>query len=87
MHKNPNYFEFDGANRLPYLDAVSVSFIKEKESAFMEFLKGDIDMLSGIDAFNPSEVLDEDGDLKPFYKEKFPCKTQTYLKTDYFGIL
>ena len=54
MHKNTNYFEYDGANRLPYLDAVSVSFIKEKESAFMQFLKGDIDMLSGIDAFNPS---------------------------------
>jgi len=87
MHKNPNYFEFEGANRLPYLDAVSVSFIKEKESAFMQFLKGDIDMLSGIDAFNPSEVLDADGKLKAFYKEKFTMQTQPYIKTDYIGIL
>jgi oligopeptide transport system substrate-binding protein len=87
MHKNPNYFEFEGANRLPYLDAVSVSFIKEKESAFMQFLKGDIDMLSGIDAFNPSEVLDADGKLKAFYKEKFSMQTQPYIKTDYIGIL
>jgi peptide/nickel transport system substrate-binding protein len=87
MHKNTNYFEYDGANRLPYLDAVSVSFIKEKESAFMQFLKGDIDMLSGIDAFNPSEVLDADGKLKAFYKEKFFMQTQPYIKTDYIGIL
>lgn len=87
MHKNRNYFEFEGANRLPYLDAVSVSFIKEKESAFMQFLKGDIDMLSGIDAFNPSEVLDADGKLKAFYKEKFSMQTQPYIKTDYIGIL
>lgn len=87
MHKNPNYFEFDGNNRLPYLDAVSVTFIKEKETAFMQFLKGEIDMLSGIDAFNPSEVLDADGKLKAFYKDKFNLQTQPYIKTDYIGIL
>ena len=26
--KNETYFEFDGANRLPYLDAVKISFVK-----------------------------------------------------------
>ncbi|MDP2386048.1 MAG: ABC transporter substrate-binding protein [Bacteroidota bacterium] len=87
MHKNDNYFEFEGANRLPYLDAVAVSFIKEKETAFMQFLSGEIDMLSGIDAFNPSEVLDADGKLKPLYKGKFSLETQPYIKTDYIGIL
>lgn len=87
MLRNENYFEYDGANRLPYLDAVSVSFIKDKETAFMQFMKGDFDMLSGIDAFNPNEVLDEDGNLKSFYKDKFNIQTQPYLKTDYFGIL
>ncbi|MFL5752200.1 MAG: ABC transporter substrate-binding protein [Bacteroidia bacterium] len=87
MLRNENYFEYDGADRLPFLDAVSVSFIKDKETAFMQFMKGDFDMLSGIDAFNPNEVLDEDGNLKPFYKDKFDIQTQPYLKTDYFGIL
>jgi peptide/nickel transport system substrate-binding protein len=87
MHRNPNYFEFEGYSRLPYLDAVSVTFIKEKETAFMQFLKGEIDMLSGIDAFNPSEVLDTDGKLKAFYKDKFVLQTQPYIKTDYIGIL
>jgi peptide/nickel transport system substrate-binding protein len=87
MHKNPNYFEYEGNNRLPYLDAVSVSFIKEKETAFMQFLKGELDMLSGIDAFNPSEVLDADGKLKAFYKNKCRLQTQPYIKTDYIGIL
>ena len=85
--KNNNYFEYDGANRLPYLDAVAVSFIKDKETAFMQFIKGDEDMLSGMDAFNPTEVLDEDGKLKPFYKGKLQLQSQPYLKTDYFGIL
>ena len=85
--KNKNYFEFDGTYRLPYLDAVAVSFIKDKETAFMQFIKGDVDMLSGMDAFNPTEVLDEEGKLKPFYKNKFKLQSQPYLKTDYFGIL
>lgn len=88
MIKNPNYFEKDAAgNTLPYLDAVSISFIKDKETSFMQFMKGDLDMISGMDAFNPSEVLDDKGKLKPFYKKKFALQTQPYLKTDYLGFL
>ncbi len=87
LHKNENYFEFENNKRLPFLDAVSVTFIREKEAAFMQFLKGDIDMLSGIDAFNPSEVLDSDGKLKSFYQDKFYLQTLPYIKTDYIGIV
>jgi oligopeptide transport system substrate-binding protein len=88
MVKNPNYFEKDANNNpLPYLDAVSISFIKDKETSFMQFMKGDLDMISGMDAFNPSEVLDDKGKLKPFYKKKFVLQTQPYLKTDYLGFL
>lgn len=86
--KNENYFEKDErGNKLPYLDAVSVSFIKDKETSFMQFMKNDLDMISGMDAFTPSEVLDDKGKLKPFYKENFNLQTQPYLKTDYLGFL
>ncbi len=87
MLKNENYFETDEGNKLPYLDAVSVSFIKDKETGFMQFMKGDIDMISGLDAFTPGEVLDDRGKLKPFYSDKFNLQTQPYLKTDYLGFL
>ncbi len=88
MLKNENYFEkSESGEKLPYLDAVSVSFIKDKETSFMQFMKGAIDMISGMDAFTPSEVLDDKGKLKPFYKEKFNLQTQPYLKTDYLGFL
>jgi peptide/nickel transport system substrate-binding protein len=88
MLRNENYFEKDAdGSKLPYLDAVSVSFIKDKETSFMQFMKGDIDMISGMDAFTPNEVLDDKGRLKPFYKEKFDLQTQPYLKTDYLGFL
>jgi peptide/nickel transport system substrate-binding protein len=85
--KNDNYFEFDDKNRLPYLDAVTISFIKDKETAFMELLNGKYDMLSGADAFNINEVLDKNGNLKQVYSEKFVLQKQNYLKTDYLGIL
>jgi len=85
--KNEHYFEFDGKNRLPYLDAVSISFIKDRETAFMEFLNEKYDMLSGADAFNINEVLDKNGNLKSFYSKKLTLQKQNFLKTDYFGIL
>ena len=86
--KNQQYFERDKANmRLPYLDAVTVSFIKDRETAFMELLSGKFDMLSGADAFNTNEVLDKEGNLRSLYKTKFYLQKQTFLKTDYIGVL
>ena len=86
--KNPNYFERDEKGfRLPYLDAVSISFVKDRETAFMELLNGKFDMLSGADAFNINEVLDKEGDLRDVYKSKFYLQKQNFLKTDYIGIL
>ncbi len=85
--KNENYFEFEGKNRLPYLDAVSISFIKDKETSFLEFLKGNIDMVSGVDAINADEVLTPEGTLKESYTGKFKIQTMPYLKTDYLGFL
>ena len=86
--KNKRYFEKDEQqNPLPYLDAVTVSFIKDRETAFMELLNGKFDMLSGADAFNTNEVLDKNANLRDFYSKKFYLQKQTFLKTDYIGIL
>ncbi|MES2590313.1 MAG: ABC transporter substrate-binding protein [Bacteroidota bacterium] len=85
--KNMNYFEFEGNNRLPYLDAVSISFIKDRETSFLDFLQGNVDMVSGIDAINTDEVLTPEGALKEIYKDKFKMQTIPYLKTDYLGFL
>lgn len=85
--KNPNYYQYDGNNRLPYLDAVSVSFIRDRESSFLAFLKGDLDMVSGIDAINTENVITADGLLQKEYEGKIVMQTQPYLKTDYIGFL
>lgn len=85
--KNDHYFEFEGRNRMPYLDAVTISFVKDRETAFMELLNGKYDMLSGADAFNINDVLDKNGNLQPVYAEKFDLQKSTFLKTDYLGML
>src|SRR3990172_10513627 len=45
--KNDNYFEKDeDGNSLPYLDAVSISFLNDPQAAFLEFVKGELDFIS-----------------------------------------
>jgi len=38
--KNDNYFEHEGNKKLPFLDAVAITFIIDKQTAFLEFAKG-----------------------------------------------
>lgn len=85
--KNLNYFEHAGNEHLPYLDAVSVSFIKDRETSFLDFLQGNVDMVSGIDAINTDNVLTAEGKLRSEFESKFKMQTQPYLKTDYLGFL
>jgi peptide/nickel transport system substrate-binding protein len=86
--KNPAYFERDSAGkRLPYLDGVSISFIKDKQSEFMEFLLGNIDFLSGLHAAYKDELTTRSGKLNPEYMGRFIMETQAYLNTEYLGFL
>jgi oligopeptide transport system substrate-binding protein len=88
MIKNEKYFEKDEKGKqLPYLDAVTISFAKDRETGFMELLSGKFDMVSGVESFNINEVLDKTGNLNSTYAKKFYLQKQTYLKTDYIGIL
>jgi len=85
--KNEHYFEKEGKNKLPYLDAVAVSFVKDKESAFLSFMQGDLDMVSGVDAINTDKVFTVNGNLNDEFKNKFVLQKQPCLKTDYLGFL
>ncbi|MDD5569777.1 MAG: ABC transporter substrate-binding protein [Bacteroidales bacterium] len=85
--KNPNYFEFDGNQRLPYLDAISVTFIIDKQISFLEFIKGNLDFISGIESSYKDELLTKTGELNPKYKDKFYVLSQPYLNTEYLAFL
>jgi len=86
--RNENYFEKDSlGNPLPYLDAVNISFIADKQSEFLEFLKGNLDFISGVNANNRNELLTRQGNLNSAYVQKFTMHTQPYLNTEYLGFL
>jgi len=85
--KNPHYFETENGNQLPYLDAVSISFIADKQSAFLEFMKGKLDFMSGIDPTYKDEVLTKDGKLREKYSTRIHLITQPYLNTEYLGFM
>jgi len=86
--KNENYFEKDEkGDSLPFLDAISISFLNDPQTAFLEFIKGELDFLSGLDEFPKDEVLTLTGKLSSKYEGKFVMQSQPYLRTDYLGIL
>ena len=85
--KNENYFEYDKLNRLPYLDAIAITFIIDKQSVFLEFIKGNIDFMSGIDVSYKDELLTVNGRLNPKYENKFQLISQPYLNTEYLAFL
>ncbi len=85
--KNPGYFESVNGNRLPYLDAVAITFMADKQSAFLEFIKGNLDFISGIDPTYKDELLTREGKLQPKYSPKIRLITQSYLNTEYLGFM
>lgn len=88
FRRNPTYFEKDSkGNRLPYLEAVSITFIADKQSEFLEFIKGNIDFISGVNAASKDELLTRTGSLNPRYEGRVKMLTGPYLNTEYLGIL
>jgi oligopeptide transport system substrate-binding protein len=85
--KNPAYFEFENGKRLPFLDAVAVTFVPDKQSAFLEFIKGNLDFISGIDPTYKDELLTRAGGLQPKYKTVIRIISQPYLNTEYLGFM
>ena len=71
--------------RLPYLDAISISFLIDKQVAFMEFIKGKFHFMSGIDARYKDELLTRDGQLREEYQDKIYLIREPYLNTEYLA--
>jgi peptide/nickel transport system substrate-binding protein len=86
--KNQDYFLKDEHNtKLPYLEAVSVTFKKDLNAVFLEFLKGNYDILQGTEGEYLTELLDSEGSLRPIYEDDIVLDKSSWLKTDYLGFL
>jgi len=72
LKKNENYHETDEhGNKLPYLAAININFLKDKKIELMEFKQGNLDMMYRLPTDHIIEILDdaassEDGEVPQF---------------------
>jgi peptide/nickel transport system substrate-binding protein len=86
FRKNPLYFEKDkNGKQLPYLEAVAITFLPDKQSEFLEFAQGKLDFISGLDNSYKDEILTTHGKLRDKYKDLAYMITGPYLNTEYLG--
>lgn len=87
FRKNKLYYQKDETGeRLPYLEAVAVTFLPDKQSEFLQFIQGNIDFINSIDASYKDDLLTTNGNLKTQYKNKITMLSEPYLNTEYFGV-
>ncbi|MFL1011201.1 ABC transporter substrate-binding protein [Flavisericum labens] len=86
LRKNENYFESDeNGERLPYLEAVALTFLPDKQSEFLQFVQGNLDFLNSLDASYKDELLTADGKLRNKYAKTVNMIRGPYLNTEYLG--
>ena len=87
FRKNKDYHEKDeNGIQLPYLEAVAITFLPDKQSEFLQFIQGNIDFMSSIDASYKDDLLTSEGQLKDHYKNQIDMVSGPYLNTEYLGI-
>ncbi len=88
LWKNYEYWERDSNQaRLPYLDAVKVSFYDSKATEFLLFQQGKLSFINDIEASFKDEILNKQGVLKKEWQERIRLQKHSYLNTEYLGIL
>lgn len=87
LRKNKNYYEAENGFQLPYLEAVAITFLPDKQSEFLQFVQGNIDFLSGLDPSYKDDILTVTGELQNVYSNRINMETGPYLNTEYLGIL
>ncbi len=86
FRKNDLYFEKDkNGIQLPYLEAIAITFLPDKQSEFLQFIQGNIDFINGLDPSYKDEILTSSGMLQPKYEDTINMISGAYLNTIYLG--
>ncbi|MGB3608649.1 ABC transporter substrate-binding protein [Psychroserpens sp.] len=86
FRRNEHYFEFDkNGVQLPYLEAVAITFLPDKQSEFLQFAQGNIDFVSGLDASYKDDILAATGKLRETYSQDINMIRGPYLNTEYLA--
>ncbi|KJD33330.1 ABC transporter substrate-binding protein [Tamlana nanhaiensis] len=86
FRKNKHYFETDkNGKQLPYLEAVAITFLPDKQSEFLQFVQGNIDFLNSLDVSYKDELLTSSGSLRAQYSKSVNMIRGPYLNSEYLG--
>ncbi len=86
FRENQNYWKFDEfGNKLPYLDAIRFSFMKEKKAELLEFKKGNLDMIFQLPLEMIDEVVGELEDAKQGGNKPFQMQVNSAFSVQYYG--
>ncbi|MEH1006981.1 ABC transporter substrate-binding protein [Winogradskyella sp. ECml5-4] len=86
FRRNEHYFETDAhEQQLPYLEAIAITFLPDKQSEFLQFAQGNIDFVSGLDGSYKDEILTAEGKLRATYADDVKMIRGPYLNTEYLA--
>ncbi|WP_435133300.1 ABC transporter substrate-binding protein [Formosa sp. A9] len=86
FRKNKHYFEKDATGTsLPYLEAIAITFLPDKQSEFLQFAQGNIDFISGLDASYKDDILTAKGELRAKYTSSVNMLRAPFLNTEYLS--
>lgn len=86
LRRNTKYHEKDtNGEALPYLEAVAITFLPDKQSGYLQFIQGKLDFISGLDPSYKDDLLTPSGQLQEKYRSTIQMLTGPYLNTEYLG--
>jgi oligopeptide transport system substrate-binding protein len=84
--RNPEYFEVENGQTLPYLDAIRVEFSPSPLTTFHKLVRNEIDFMNRPDLSLKDELFNENGDLLEKWTNDFYLIRKPQLNTEYLGI-
>lgn len=81
MAINPDYFERDFYK----LNGIRISFMEDRNTAYLEFLKNEIDFFSGLQSGYAFQLVDKKGALREDKKTKLQLLKGDFLNTEFIG--
>ncbi|MBT6515695.1 MAG: ABC transporter substrate-binding protein, partial [Crocinitomicaceae bacterium] len=86
--KNDEYWDrSENGDTLPYLDAITITFLPDRHQEYMQFKLGKYEMISGLDQSFQETLLTDFGELKESLDSTMTFTKLPWLKTDYLGFL
>lgn len=86
LERNPNYWKKDEfGNQLPYLDAIEISFIKEKKTELLKFKNQELDMVFTLPIEMYSSVIADLEDAKKGRNISFYPQVEPSLSVHYYA--